>query len=418
MIHSIFIINTSGDVILEKHYRSVVGRSGLDGFFEAQAKAAKPEDVPVAIVSSRYYLVNILREKLYFVAVLSQEAPPLLIIEFLQRVVDVLNDYLPSCTEKHLLNNTVVAYQVLEEMLDNGFPLATEVNILKEMIKPPSWKNAFNSVTGKKNVRETLPAGQLTNTQWRRAGVKYTNNEIFVDLYEDIEAVLDRQGGIVACDIKGEIRVKCRLSGMPDLTLSFVNSRLVDDVAFHPCVRLQRWSAERVLSFVPPDGSFVLMSYNIGSASASTPLPVHVRTTMNYQEVGGSKFEIEVTPKNLGGQSVEELKISIPFPKQVSDVRGVPTFGSWQYDSISRTLLWNIRKPPTTEKYVRYKGQVTLVSGEPIPEGHPVAKVNFKITGFAASGLKVNRLDLYNEKYKPFKGVKYITRAGHYEVRM
>jgi hypothetical protein len=28
---------------------------------------------------------------------------------------------------------------------------------------------------------------------------------------------------------------------MPDLTLSFVNPRLLDDVSFHPCVRLKKW---------------------------------------------------------------------------------------------------------------------------------------------------------------------------------
>lgn len=71
---------------------------------------------------------------------------------------------------------------------------------------------------------------------------------------------------------------------MPDLTLSFVNPRLLDDVSFHPCVRFKRWEvrfaahflcivdvaficsqSERVLSFVPPDGNFRLMSYHIGA---------------------------------------------------------------------------------------------------------------------------------------------------------
>ena len=71
---------------------------------------------------------------------------------------------------------------------------------------------------------------------------------------------------------------------MPDLTLSFVNPRLLDDVSFHPCVRLKKWEvspsdaqwnftletdlvfqSERILSFIPPDGSFRLISYHIGS---------------------------------------------------------------------------------------------------------------------------------------------------------
>ena len=39
--------------------------------------------------------------------------------------------------------------QLLEEMLDNGYPLATESNILKELIKPPSIvRNVVSTITG------------------------------------------------------------------------------------------------------------------------------------------------------------------------------------------------------------------------------------------------------------------------------
>ena len=31
-----------------------------------------------------------------------------------------------------------------------------------------------------------------------------------------------------------KVEVACKLSGMPDLTLSFVNPRILDDVSFHP----------------------------------------------------------------------------------------------------------------------------------------------------------------------------------------
>lgn len=44
----------------------------------------------------------------------------------------------------------VIVYELLEEMLDNGFPLATESNILKELIKPPTiLRSVVNSITGK-----------------------------------------------------------------------------------------------------------------------------------------------------------------------------------------------------------------------------------------------------------------------------
>lgn len=47
-------------------------------------------------------------------------------------------DYFGVCSEPVIKDNVVVVYEVLEEMLDNGFPLATESNILKELIKPPT----------------------------------------------------------------------------------------------------------------------------------------------------------------------------------------------------------------------------------------------------------------------------------------
>lgn len=42
-----------------------------------------------------------------------------------------------------------MVYELLEEMLDNGFPLATESNILKELIKPPTiLRTMVNTITG------------------------------------------------------------------------------------------------------------------------------------------------------------------------------------------------------------------------------------------------------------------------------
>ena len=42
-----------------------------------------------------------------------------------------------------------MVYELLDEMLDNGYPLATEANILKELIKPPNiLRTVVNTVTG------------------------------------------------------------------------------------------------------------------------------------------------------------------------------------------------------------------------------------------------------------------------------
>ncbi len=59
---------------MEKHWRSVVGRSVCDYFFEAQAKVSNPADVPPVIPTPHYYLISIYRNSMYFVAVVQSES--------------------------------------------------------------------------------------------------------------------------------------------------------------------------------------------------------------------------------------------------------------------------------------------------------------------------------------------------------
>jgi AP-3 complex subunit mu len=151
-------------VFLEKHWRSVISRSVCDYYLEAQR--ANPNDIAPVIATPHHYLISVQRGGVSFVAVCMEEIPPLFVIEFLHRVVDTFQvshskrrtsrsvlsfqDYFSDCTESIIKENYVVIYELLDEMLDNGFPLATESNILKELIKPPNiLRTIANTVTGK-----------------------------------------------------------------------------------------------------------------------------------------------------------------------------------------------------------------------------------------------------------------------------
>jgi len=416
MIHSLFIVNPSGDVFMEKHWKSIVHRSVCDYFFDAQRKAACPEDVAPVIATPHHYLISIYRCQLFFVAVCMSEVPPLFVIEFLHRVVDTFEDYFNECTESVIKEHYVVVYELLDEMLDNGFPMATESNILKELIKPPNiLRTIANTVTGRSNVSSTLPTGQLSNIPWRRTGVKYTNNEAYFDVIEEVDAIIDKSGATVFAEIQGYIDCCIKLSGMPDLTLSFVNPRLFDDVSFHPCVRFKRWESERILSFVPPDGNFRLMSYHIGSQNLVV-IPVYIRHSISFRDTGGGRLDITVGPKQTMGKTVEGVILEIPMAKAVLNVTLTPTQGKYSFDPVSKILIWEVgRIDPTRLPNIR--GTINLQSGAPPPESNPAITVQFSINQLAVSGLKVNRLDMYGEKYKPFKGVKYVTKAGRFQVR-
>jgi AP-3 complex subunit mu len=169
-------------------------------------------------------------------------------------------------------DNFSTVYQLLEEMMDFGYPLTTEPNALKSMIQIPTAISRLTNVTlGGSNVSDVLPDGTISNMPWRKTDVSYSQNEIYLDIIEEIDAIVDRNGLIVTSEVSGSIAANSRLSGVPDLVLNFTNPDVLDDCSFHPCVRYNRFEREKVVSFVPPDGAFELMRYRVhtpGNVSA------------------------------------------------------------------------------------------------------------------------------------------------------
>lgn len=412
MIHSLFILHENGDVIIEKHYRGLTNRSICDYFWDQVNKATSPSEVPPVIITPKFYLVHIQRNGLYFLAAIQNEVPPLLVIDFLSRLYDVFQEYFSNVTESTLKENFSTVYQLLEEMLDNGVPFTTEPNILKEMLAPPNiLTSVLHGVTGNSSVAEVLPDGSLTNIPWRKLGVKYTNNEIFFDITEEMDCIIDGNGLVVNSEVHGEILSNCRLSGMPDLTLSFNNPHIMDDASFHPCVRYSRWEHEKVLSFVPPDGNFKLMNYRV---KGQLQMPLYVKPQISFHD-GSGRVNVMVGPKNNMNKPVEAVVVTIPFPKIITSATLSANIGNVQYDEQAKVAKWNIGKLPK-EKTPQLSGTIALPSGVQLPEANPTLTAQFKIMMYTASGIKVDSLGC-NERYKPYKGVRSITKAGKFQVR-
>lgn len=204
---------------------------------------------------------------------------------------------------------------------------------------------------------------------------------------------------------------------MPDLLLSFMNPRLFDDVSFHPCVRYRKWDSEKVLSFVPPDGNFRLMSYHIGSSvnTSAVSIPVFVKHNIVFREGSGGRLELQLGSRN--GRSLDGVLLDISMPKSVLNVNLTPNQGKYTFDSTTRLLVWHVGRIETGKPLPTLRGNILLLSTSPVPDSNPTIHLKFSINQHAISGVKVNRLDMYEEKYKPFKGVKYVTRSGNFQVR-
>ena len=136
--------------------------------------------------------------------------------------------------------------------------------------------------TGRSSVSDVLPDGTISSMPWRKSGVKYAQNDIYLDIVEEVDAIVDRNGQVVSSEVTGAIMANSRLSGIPDLCLSFTDPEVIDDCSFHPCVRYSRFERDRVVSFVPPDGAFELMRYRVNTkTNVSAPIYVTPSVTMS-----------------------------------------------------------------------------------------------------------------------------------------
>ncbi|MED6193120.1 AP-3 complex subunit mu [Stylosanthes scabra] len=365
------------------------------------------------MASPTHYLFQVFRDGITFLACSQVEMPPLMAIEFLCRVADVLNDYLGGLNEDLIKDNFVIVYELLDEMIDNGFPLTTEPNILQDMIAPPNIvSKVLSVVTGSSsNVSDTLPGATASAVPWRTADAKYAQNEVYVDLVEQMDATINRDGALMKCEVYGQVKVNSHITGLPDLTLSFTNPSILDQVRFHPCVRFRQWESLQVLSFVPPDGQFKLMSYRVRKLK-STPIYVKPQLTSNG---GTCRLNVMVGSRNDHGKIVDLVTVQFQLPSCILSADLTSNHGTVNILA-DKTCIWNIGRIPK-DKAPSMSGTLVLETGLKRLHVFPTFRVGFKMMGVALSGLKIDKLDLKTVPYRFYKGFRAVSRAGEFEVR-
>ncbi len=50
-----------------------------------------------------------------------------------------------------------------------------------------------------------MPNVQLSNIPWRKEGIRYANNEAYFDCIEELDAIIDKNGSMVICEIQGYV---------------------------------------------------------------------------------------------------------------------------------------------------------------------------------------------------------------------
>jgi AP-3 complex subunit mu len=129
---------------------------------------------------------------------------------------------------------------------------------------------------------------------------------------------------------------------------------------------------------------------------------------------------------------VEAVALEVRLPSRVSGADPSATHGDASYDATSNMVRWVIEKFPV-DKTPCLSVQVTMhseddaASNKSKSENQGTRRVHlqelvdinasFKVPGASVSGVKVETLQVRNEKYKPTQGVRYHTRSGAIIVR-
>ncbi|KAL1966761.1 hypothetical protein VTN77DRAFT_3958 [Rasamsonia byssochlamydoides] len=412
-VEALYIYDEHNVPILEHVYRSrPPSASSLIPLYLAHP-APRPSLLYLPNASSPVTVFSIVHSNLLFLSPSDVDTEPLLVLEFLHRVIDVLEEFIgaPLLSTKLQANYDVVS-QLLTEMCDAGLVCNTETNALQETVEVPGWVDKLLggvglSGTASPGLAPSNPLKQSLSTAaasaasgpaipWRRPGIRHTSNELYVDIIESLSVTIAPSGRILSALASGTIAFTAKISGVPDLLLTLTTpagqqgiSRKMELPVFHPCVRLARWR-ERPgeLSFVPPDGRFILAGYETDLLPIDPGLdkaPTHMEKlflpafvdVLKSLGPNGTDFEVRLTlntnfpgstpslrqgtgrsgsgtstPSFLGGGStsgsssspvLDEVVVTVPIPKTVRNITDMrPSRGEANYSPGDEFLEWRV----------------------------------------------------------------------------
>lgn len=435
MINALFVYNAIGDVLMLKSYKDSVKRNILDIFrlqviTPANRSSTRDPALPVLTLGSTSFLY-IRSNQLWYVAVTRSNQDALLVMEFLQSLVALLEQLFAAnaraLSEEDIVANFSSIYEVLDEVADFGFPTNTEAAHVASVVPglrvgAPRNRSAESDTSGghkSLDRRVSEHFDEPSPVPWRDLGIKYRRNEIHLNVDEKVHALIDARGQVLRLYIDGAITMKSRLSGMPVCRFGLADERddalgsvSLDDFKFHQCVDLAKYDSDNVIRFVPPDGSFELMSYHFARRSA-LPFTLHTEVTESPQKISlVLHLRSNLSPKTVA----TDVLVRVPVFKEVGNVSIFSNSGKARFDPEISAVMWSFNK---------MNGETEALLSLELPYANtfsgwsrPPITLDFTLDTYSSSHLAVRYLKVSEKSnYRTVKWVRYCTRAGSYEVR-
>jgi len=251
-----------------------------------------------------------------------------------------------------------------------------------------------------------------------------------LDIIESVNLLASSDGRVLRSEITGSVKMRCHLSGVPELRLG-LNDRIqfestgkslergkgieMEDVAFHQCVKLNRFQENRTITFVPPDGDFELMSYRLNTNVkpliwVDAIIETHKNSRVEYQIKAKSQFKQRSTANNV--------QIFVPVPPNAAAPKMKSSFGSVKYAPEKDALVWTIKQFEGGKEHLLRAHFALAATDEESPASRPPITVSFEIPYFTVSGIQVRYLKIIEKSgYQAQPWVRYITQSGDYQIK-
>jgi AP-1 complex subunit mu len=154
-------------------------------------------------------------------------------------VFKVFSEYFKELEEESIRDNFVIIYELLDEFMDFGYPQTTDTKILQEYITQEGHKLEGPA---------KLPPAVTNAVSWRADNIKYRKNEVFLDVVESLNVLVSATGTVLRSEIVGAIKMRCYLTGMPELRLG-LNDKILFENTGRKCILKTRKSNNRNFKF-------------------------------------------------------------------------------------------------------------------------------------------------------------------------
>lgn len=365
MISAIFIINSSGTVIVSRVFREDV-KCSVSEVFRSKIINVDPKNLknPILTLGSTTFLHE-KRGEIYFVAVTRNNSDASVILQYLNTLISMLHSLIaisPSQVLKdyHLMDNFLLIYELLDLTIDQGFAREVDTSFLLSKIYSPISKATDGRYRIDNEANHAVEIVQKSLSLLGALGVKsyermYEKNVIALHLNEYVQ-VKDKTDVKILGEVVSISTVSTSVAVEFDLDTRVANqsSIVLENITVPLALKVKEPSLSTKFNFSTIIAEPIQPILNYSAQLLFDELPIIV--VGSYKQLARDKFEVnmKLECRYPANQIAKEICVQIPVPKNTIRVTDIPLL---RHQKTEDELQDNARK----DGYLQWK--LTFVAG-------------------------------------------------------